>query len=449
MGRFLSSQQIYNAENLTKAQFKKMFGSAIKKKGYVVCGEDSAEISYTLVFSKDRKWVSVLNTEYQPGAQDVLEDAGIFAENLKTNVVSVGLVDSDFAELKLFDSSGKLADTLILGESYMDVPSPNGAKDLWQPLLSANSTWKQVTEIQNGSYTFAEDALAEFAQLMGMDGNQILLDNEDADDGAAVMYFKKAGKKSLTLNAAFKQVFGKALEPLGFVKIKSKHPYYVRAVTDEIINIVTIKEEWSGYPTEKRFNIYSGIATVYRYKIDFDLSMLDNKEWLITTDGLYCFTYKNTKEYDEDFQHSIFEYSYMKNNAESLLDSMQYALELTEKFVIPLFNNVKSLKDCVDFFRKYNFYITTSTFKRDFKFDDSVIYHDEGLLYVKSNDERLQSVLRKGLEEENDENSERYQRLLEKLSFFDEPDIHEKVLKELERRKTYNTELLKNYGVCI
>ena len=56
----------------------------------------------------------------------------------------------------------------------------------------------------------------------------------------------------LTLNAAFKQVLGEALEPLGFVKIKTKHPYYVRAVTDEIINVVTIKEEWSGYPTEKR-----------------------------------------------------------------------------------------------------------------------------------------------------------------------------------------------------
>ena len=56
----------------------------------------------------------------------------------------------------------------------------------------------------------------------------------------------------LTLNAAFKQVLGEALEPLGFVKIKTKHPYYVRAVTDEIINVVTIKEVWSGYPTEKR-----------------------------------------------------------------------------------------------------------------------------------------------------------------------------------------------------
>ena len=161
----------------------------------------------------------MLNPDYQPGAENVLKDAGFFAEALKTNVVSVGLVDSDFAELKLFDSSGKLADTLILGESYMDEPSSTGEKDFWQPLLTENGTWEQVTEIQNGSYTFAEDALAEFAQLIGMDSEQILLDNEDADDSATVMYFRKAGEKKLTLNAAFKQVFGEALEPLGFVNI--------------------------------------------------------------------------------------------------------------------------------------------------------------------------------------------------------------------------------------
>ena len=252
----------------------------------------------------------------------------------------------------------------------------------------------------------------------------------------------------LTLNAAFKQVFGEALEPLGFVKIKTKHPYYVRAVTDEIINVVTIKEEWSGYQTEKRFNIYSGIATVYRYKIDFDLSMADNKEWLMTIARSYYYTYKNSKEYDEDFKRSIFEFSYMKNSTESLLDAMQYALELTQEFIIPLFNKTQSLKDCVDFFRKYNLRMSTNNFKRDLNLDDSEIYHDEGLLYVKTNDDELQSNLRNRLEKEFDENSEKYQKTLEKLSFFDEPYIHKKVLQELERRKEYNTLLLRNYGVC-
>lgn len=251
----------------------------------------------------------------------------------------------------------------------------------------------------------------------------------------------------LTLNAAFKQVFGEALEPLGFVKIKTKHPYYVRAATNEIINVVTIKEEWSGYPTEKRFNIYSGIATVYRYKIDFDLSMADNKEWLMTIARYYYYTYKNSKEYDENFKRSIFEFSYMKNNIGSLLDAMQYALELTEEFIIPLFNKARSLKDCVVFFRKYDLRMSTNNFKRDIN-DDSEIYHDEGLLYVKTNDDELQSNLRNRLEKECDENSEKYQKTLEKLSFFDEPYIHKKVLQELERRKEYNTLLLRNYGVC-
>lgn len=349
MGRFLSSQQIYNAENLTKAQFKKMFGSAIKKKGYVVCGEDSAEISYTLVFSKDRKWVSVLNPEYQPGAQDVLEDAGIFAENLKTNVVSVGLVDSDFAELKLFDSSGKLADTLILGESYMDVPSPNGEKDLWQPLLSANSTWKQVTEIQNGSYTFAEDALAEFAQLMGMDGNQILLDNEDANDGAAVMYFKKAGEKNLTLNAAFKQVFGEALEPLGFVKIKSKYPYYVRVLNGEVVQVIAVKEEF-----RNTFDIVSGIATVYRNEIDLSKSVRWNTNWFMTLANYYSICLKSSDtDYDKNYARKMIFLNFNFSTNEQKIKIFEYALEQFKKWVLPIFNKVTSVKVAYYYYSNY------------------------------------------------------------------------------------------------
>ena len=128
------------------------------------------------------------------------------------------------------------------------------------------------------------------------------------------------------------------------------------------------------------------------------------------------------------------------------LDAMQYALELTEEFIIPLFNKARSLKDCVVFFRKYDLRMSTNNFKRDIN-DDSEIYHDEGLIYVKTNDDELQSILRNRFEKECDENSEKNQKTLEKLSFFDEPYIHKKVLQELERRKEYNTLLLRNYGV--
>ena len=41
------------------------------------------------------------------------------------------------------------------------------------------------------------------------------------------------------------------------------------------------------------------------------------------------------------------------------------------------------------------------------------------------------------------------QRAEEKLKFFDDPVIHEKVLLELERRKAVNTEKFRTYGLNI
>ena len=67
-----------------------------------------------------------------------------------------------------------------------------------------------------------------------------------------------------TLNAAFKQIFGEALEPLGFQKIKSKHPYFVRVVEGgEIIHIIACKNEMAG-PGHKTFQIL-----VYRLKNNY------------------------------------------------------------------------------------------------------------------------------------------------------------------------------------
>ena len=461
MGRFSSSQQIYNAERLTKAQFKKMFGSALRQKGYTVCSEDSAEISYTLIFSKDRKWVSVLNPEYQPGAENVLNDAGFFAEALKTNVVSVGLVDSDFAELKLFDSSGKLADTLILGESYMDEPSPTGKKELWQPLLTENGTWEQVTEIQNGSYIFAEDALESFAQLIGMDGEQIMLDNEDTDDSAMVIYFKKAGEKKLTLNAAFKQVFGEALEPLGFVKIKSKYPYYVRVLNGEVVQVVAVKEEFGN-----TFDIVSGIATVYREKIDLSQNVKYNSNWLRSIAKYYSSLKSYDADYDDMYARRMMFFNFDFQINEDKLNMFNYALEQFKMWVLPILDKINSVQIAFDYFNKYKLsevWFPKSVNKMSqenecliiFDFDDPYEIIDKS--FKESMDEIeyefKHNVKGYPLEyfEARCKNIPLFEKsqkeILNKIMSCEE--VYQKILDERERRKNANIERLRSYGVMI
>ena len=490
MGRFSSSQQIYNAERLTKAQFKKMFGSALRQKGYTVCSEDSAEISYTLIFSKDRKWVSVLNPEYQPGAENVLNDAGFFAEALKTNVVSVGLVDSDFAELKLFDSSGKLADTLILGESYMDEPSPTGKKELWQPLLTENGTWEQVTEIQNGSYIFAEDALESFAQLIGMDGEQIMLDNEDTDDSAMVIYFKKAGEKKLTLNAAFKQVFGEALEPLGFVKIKvAKLTYFVRVVNDEILHILTYRELRTRKTGYKSFEILGGVVSLYRRTIDFTKSP---ECWLKNNHHYYC---SLNPEIDDDVMESAVQYvcdvwgksmdwfvrteslegAFSKSIVHFLYKSddiygMKNAFNVTQNVMLPIFDEAINLNNCIEHFYKLGTPMDICCDLEKFNTEPHY-YYSEGLLLIKTGYKGdimpyMENILamkvkevEKGLSgltgaiDINDYKNRYRQKVQQQIIIRDQmlndAELNTKVTAELKKRRTDNIRTLKSFGLEI
>lgn len=62
---------------------------------------------------------------------------------------------------------------------------------------------------------------ADFNELMNLAG-----ENKNVQP----FYFKNAAGKRVTLKAAFKRVFGEALEPLGFKLIKGKYPYFVRVV---------------------------------------------------------------------------------------------------------------------------------------------------------------------------------------------------------------------------
>ena len=103
--------------------------------------------------------------------------------------------------------------------------------------------------------------------------------DENSENFCYLSFRKSSSKKEkkLTLNAAFKQVFGEALEPLGFQLVKGRYPYFVRVVNGEIIHIITIAKETSGLRGKKAFNIYGDIATVYRDQIDFS----ENPEYRI------------------------------------------------------------------------------------------------------------------------------------------------------------------------
>ena len=457
MGLSLTNTHIHNLANLTKPQFKKTLTDMMKAKGYTKATEDDAAVSFSLVFTKNRKWVTVLGDDV---------NSAELAKNLDLQVLSVELVDSDFAELKLHTTEGA-ADILMLGRPYME-EYPQPTPDKWQSILG-ESTWSQVEEIQSGDHTFAEDALAEFGALIGL-GENILLENGDIPESADVMHFKKSGiatisfeldgvtykmpikvqpkKKKVTINAVFKQVFGSALEERGFVKAKSKYPYYIKVVNNDILYVVSFKDDFFNDTSRRSLFIISGIETLYRNELRFDKKPCSD-------DGLYYYT-------ELGANHVII--SYKKDDPDSMAEAMKIKLDEFLDVVYPKYQRVTDLKAAAGFFDKTKkSSMRINTCDDNFGNDDS----NESLLYfltdlddeyyeavIKNSEERLLKELK-----EDDLTESQYKERLAKSTQYtrnkrelienikNDSERLKKYMSEAERRKKKNTAVLKDLGL--
>ena len=461
MGNFFTSIQIHNPEKLSKEQFIDLFCNKMKENGFVVCSAEEYEISYALSFADNCKWVSIGSESYEQGNAAAQKDVGNIAKMLNVCCINITVVDSDFAMLDMYSNKGKKLDTVVMGraDDYLgdDIPVPK--KNAWSAILSEGSTWERFTAVQQGDYIFVEDGLAELAPLLDMDSRNILFDYEDAsesDENTCFLYFKKAStkkSKKLTLNAAFKQIFGEALEPLGFVKIKSKHPYFVRVVNGEILHIITF---YKGGPGE--FTIDGGIATVYREKFDFDQDVLANLNALNDTAQFYAYSFKDYSKDDTVFRERS--YYYLPNDNDSIEQTFIKALEQAKQYILPVLDDIVSLRDCIEHFLIYPSIVCIVP-------DETADFgNNEGLLYFKIDDhsDMIQefnksniSYKKRNKNKRNfdsefkrycDSGEEYRMELISKRdAIYNDPIIYQQVMEELERRRQANIEKLQAYGL--
>ena len=207
-------------------------------------------MSYLLAFGEG--WVTLVNEDYKDNPKKSSDDIREMSAALKTSAFSVEVVDSDFAIITLCAANGA-EDRVVVGDgSGYGVDEAEGDRKLWEPLLSDGKTWEQFSEAAAAQEVFVEDALGKVAAVLGIDPYYMDADHDevtakaDGNNNITTFYFKKAAAKgkSMSLNAAFKKVFGETLEPLGFKLIKSKFPYFVRVVPGgEIIHVITLTNE--------------------------------------------------------------------------------------------------------------------------------------------------------------------------------------------------------------
>lgn len=148
--------------------------------------------------------------------------------------------------------------------------------------------------------------------------------------------------------------FDSVLRVLGYKLLDIDNPVYIKTVAGEIMHIITSKYfdgRYTGDSSKGVFTIWGGIATVYKKNITENL-FSDNLSWMR---GMRLFCEKNTEYFDEEesFLNSIQEFTFIKGNLSSLVDSLDYACELTEEFILSELEKIQTLGDCINFFEKY------------------------------------------------------------------------------------------------
>lgn len=476
MGRFSTTVQV--KDSLGRIKFVNSFCEMMKKRGFVPCSEDEAALSYLLVFGEGG-WVTLANEEYNDNPKKAYEDSREMAATLKTSAFSVEVVDSDFAFLKLNAPSGD-EDELVVGDgSGYGIEEPTrGTQKLWQPLLANGNTWEQFCETAAKNATFVEYTLVELAQVLGIESYYIdadyneVLDKADENKNISAFYFKKAAEntKTMSLNAAFKQVFGEGLEPLGYKLIKgSKLPYFVRVVNDEIIHFITFcntAPDGRGCNgiKYKCFSVLCGVSTVYNSELDFDTDPEKfHLDFINNISEIYAKNHRN--DYDVNFSASIREFYYNPKSAEEMFGAFESALKVTKEIAMPVINQAVTLEKCMDYFEimGHSVFLPFGNTGEGL-LCTKLFSANEYVMFKDRSREREIKECRRELDLNSNLSPKRQKSLEERINYimarreedkkkdydvFTNPELQDKAPANLERRRKENIEKLRDYGLEI
>ncbi len=439
-----------------KEKFVKGINAYMKKKGFVPCDDDEAVKTYIIALSDDQQWATLADMDSSDDSRALFNDAKAVSKSMKLPCITEEVTDSDIAVLELFDKTGECADRIVVGDGEIYGMEKNEIKpECWKPLLNNKADFEKLIELTGESDLMADERLSMISSLFGVD---MLADSDELgirnDESILKLSFKKAEEKKPTLNTLFTQIYGEALEPLGFKKPKVRMPLYVRVINDEIIHIVGIHD------MKNQLVPFGAIATVYRKDLCIDRTFRQNERWYKSLKEFYLNWHISDKPFGKGFFHYTDIIDYMP-----LSDAVQDSLNATMTWIFPVLDNVKTLKDVADYeegaFKDYISVISLPINKSlAAPFTDTVIRYilDDPLADL----EIRYSTALKNIDEENKrfsipqeiilqnhlEFEQRYNEARKRVqTFLEDEEIHKQTMEELERRKEHNLELLRKYKV--
>ncbi|MCR4796065.1 MAG: hypothetical protein K5898_13045 [Ruminococcus sp.] len=471
MGNFFTSTQIYNNEKLGKDEFIENFCSKMSEEGYVPCDDDDSEIAYILRFADNCNWVTITSEAYEQGNALSHKDTGRIAKMLGTTCVNTVVIDSDCAILELYDKNGKKADTFTIGraDDYFGDDIPQPSEKIWKSFLSKDSSWEQFTKICSSDEVFVEDGISKLAQIIGMDSCNITFSAENADEmdtSCVFLDFKSArsfitmscnGKtmetqpKKLTLNAAFKSVYGEFLEPYGFKLLKSKYPYFVRIIDDDIIQMISITKEKSLMnKDDEGFSICIGVSLMSLPLTDFDKTPMSVGNRHIG--DLMSLYHNYSLSFDVDkYAVKQFSFFYKKGDNGGMLSAMNESQQKLMPFVLVFFEETKNLEYIYKLVYSVLFGLQKDVVVLAQKVDEFLAYRGKvfpeelkNIVTTLENNPFMCPLAEKKKAEAIEKNNSFIQWFVERKVGGAEYDNY---IKQANEKKNENTEILKSYGL--
>ena len=270
----------------------------------------------------------------------------------------------------------------------------------------------------------------------------------------------------VSLATAWKKAYSEALAPYGFTKLKGRHPYFVRMVGDEILQVIAYHNEWSMRP-ERAFQVLAGMATVYRREIDLHQSPKDNNRWL---EEFYSMYYSGHYYEEEAPDAPDTFYKYIDENEDSMNDTIARSIYHAKKYILPVLDGVTDINTYIEYLKQYH-QIQLKIHVEEFSDNILQVEENESLLalktfhtleeFIKFSNEIYEQNMKKrqnqvdigfySKEHFDKETKWSFEYRQEQIEAFaqllNDPVIHEKAMEELERRKNYNIEALHEYGL--
>lgn len=444
MGKFFNTLHVKSSN---REAFIAGFEWIMKKEGFVPCSDtDEAEVAFAAAFSEGG-WVSLSNGD--DSAVGLAKLSERLAKDLLLPSFTVEAVDSDFAIIELCspDKKTKIRKSRLVvgdGEGYGVEKAPILLDD-WKPLFQ-NGGAEEFLAAAGQDGDFVEDALCELGKILGIQPAVMAWCHDEFEEkigrGGEVisLAFKKKAEKKLTLNAAFKRVFGEALAPLGYRLIKGKYPYFVRVVSDEIIHVISCYNDKKCYDRNHDYIVIkAGVATVYRPEIDLTKNP-KWENWLTTNCEIYIYRIEhNLEERDDELKRNLYNHPSLPDD---IIKGMEYQLAMTKRFILPALDKAMTIDSCIE----NDFELRMSLTIYDdgsFGTTEGNGYFDEGMLYFKTDRSVYENITRNSVSED----------ALRRRAYFEKvhnaPELYNAVQAELERRKKENTEKLRSYGLDI